>query len=140
MTSNRPYLIRALYEWILDNQMTPYILVDASVAGVEVPEHHVKEGRILLNIKPKAVDALMLKNDAITFNARFGGRAYQVYIPPAAVLAIYAPENGQGMAFSNTTDGEEEAMAAASPKAEGSTSTPNGEGGGSKKPALRVVK
>ncbi len=99
MTSNRPYLIRALYEWILDNAMTPHILVNAVLSGVEVPTQHVHEGRIVLNVSPSAVQGLQIGNDWIEFSARFGGLARTVRVPVMAVLAIYARENGQGTAF-----------------------------------------
>ncbi len=99
MTSTRPYLIRAIYEWIEDNSMTPHILVDADQPGVMVPKQHVREGQIILNVDPAAVRDLRLGNDWIEFSARFGGVARSVQIPVAAVLAIYARENGQGMAF-----------------------------------------
>jgi stringent starvation protein B len=99
MTSNRPYLIRALFEWILDNQMTPHLLVDAMHSGAIVPRHFVEEGRIVLNISPTAVHHLTIENEMISFSARFGGVASQVDIPPQAVLGIYARENGHGMIF-----------------------------------------
>ena len=99
MTSTRPYLIRALYEWIEDNGLTPHILVDAEAPGVTVPKQHIREGQIVLNINPSAVRDLRLGNDWIEFSARFGGVARAIQIPVAAVLAIYAHENGQGMAF-----------------------------------------
>lgn len=99
MTSSRPYLIRALYEWIVDNDMTPYIVVDASAEGLRVPTQYVKDGQIVLNISPRAVDKLQLSNSEIAFSARFGGAALNVWVPPKAVLAIYARENGEGMMF-----------------------------------------
>jgi len=99
MTSNRPYLIRALFEWILDNGMTPHLLVDAMHPRANVPTQFVEEGRIVLNISPSAVHGLALGNDTIRFSARFGGVAMQVELPPAAVLALYARENGHGMVF-----------------------------------------
>jgi len=99
MTSNRPYLVRALYEWLMDNQMTPHLLVDARAAGAAVPSQFVKEGKIVLNISPSAVRGLVLGNDQISFNARFGGIAMDVLLPTAAVLGIYARENGRGMLF-----------------------------------------
>jgi len=104
MTSTRPYLIRALYEWIEDNHRTPHILVNAEAPGVEVPKQHVQEGRIVLNINAAAVRDLRLGNDWIEFNARFGGVARTVHIPVTAVLAIYARENGQSMAFPPPVD------------------------------------
>ncbi len=99
MTSSRPYLIRALYQWIVDNDMTPYIVVDATVEGIVVPTQHVRDGQIVLNISPRAVNQLRLNNDEVGFNARFGGAAMEVTLPPRAVIAIYARENGEGMMF-----------------------------------------
>jgi stringent starvation protein B len=99
MTSNRPYLIRALYEWLSDNGLTPHLLVDAKQDDVVVPAGFVEEGRITLNISMTAVRGLELGNDQISFNGRFGGTPMNVLIPPAAVLGIYARENGQGMLF-----------------------------------------
>ncbi|MDH3527134.1 MAG: ClpXP protease specificity-enhancing factor [Gammaproteobacteria bacterium] len=100
MNSSRPYLIRSIHEWILDNTMTPYLLVDIEGEGVEVPRQHGQNGKIVLNVSPDAVEGLMLGNDAIGFRARFGGIATDVYVPIDAVLAIYAKENGRGMVFS----------------------------------------
>jgi stringent starvation protein B len=97
MTSNRPYLLRALYEWINDNQMTPYLLVDAAREGVQVPSQAVKDGRVVLNVAARAVSQLDLGNREIRFLARFGGVSQAVIVPIAAVLAIYAQETGQGM-------------------------------------------
>jgi stringent starvation protein B len=99
MTSNRPYLLRALYEWIGDNQMTPHILVDADAPGVDVPEQAVQKGKVILNIDPAAVRGLNLGNQFLTFSARFSGRQFDVTVPVDAVLAIYSKENGQGMMF-----------------------------------------
>ncbi len=99
MTSHRPYLLRALYEWIADNGMTPHLLVDATRQGVQVPVHAVKDGKIVLNIAERAVSRLEMGNDAIRFSARFGGVSYPVSVPVQAVLAIYARETGQGMAL-----------------------------------------
>lgn len=99
MTSNKPYLIRAIYEWIVDNQLTPYILVTVEHGGVEVPTEFVKNGKIVFNISPASCRGLHMENDRIVFTARFGGAAKQVFIVPQAVLAIYAQENGQGMEF-----------------------------------------
>lgn len=99
MRSSRPYLIRALSEWILDNHTTPYVVVDASMPGVHVPGDFIANGQIVLNISPSAVRGLSIQNDALQFSARFGGVPMQVYVPISAVLAIYAKENGQGMVF-----------------------------------------
>ena len=99
MTPNRPYLLRAFYEWIVDNNCTPYLVVDATMPGVKVPLQHVKDGQIVLNISPGAIGNLLLGNDAVTFNARFSGNPFALYIPVTAVLAIYARENGAGTVF-----------------------------------------
>lgn len=99
MTSNKPYLIRAMYDWIVDNDLTPYVLVNAEYPGVQVPQEHIKSGKIILNISPKACRGLHLENDRIVFTARFAGETIQIFILPAAVLAIYAKENGRGMEF-----------------------------------------
>jgi stringent starvation protein B len=97
MTSNRPYLLRALYEWIADNGMTPYLLVDAGAEGVQVPASAIKDGRVVLNIAARAVAQLDLGNREVRFLARFGGVSQAVQVPVGAVLAIYAQETGQGM-------------------------------------------
>lgn len=99
MSSSRPYLIRALNDWINDNNLTPHMVVDAGAAGVVVPRQFVENGKIVLNINPSAVRDLMLGNDAICFSARFSGTPMQVTVPVTAVLALYARENGQGMVF-----------------------------------------
>lgn len=101
MTSNRPYLIRALYDWISDNRMTPHILVDAGYEGVEVPEHAIQKGKVILNIDQVAVQDLELGNDWLAFSARFSGKRHRVAVPVDAVLAIYSKENGQGMMFAS---------------------------------------
>lgn len=129
MTSNRPYLIRALFEWLVDNELTPHLLVDAEFEQVMVPRKYVEEGRVVLNINPRAVANLQLGNDWISFNARFGGVSEEVMVPPAAVLGIYAKENGQGMLFP-----PEEVSGAASPNDEPEPPKPGG------RPSLKVVK
>jgi len=99
MTSMRPYLLRALYDWIADNQLTPYLVVNAEHDQVEVPRQYVENGKIILNISNSAVQELNLDKEWVSFSARFSGRAFSVFIPIQAVLAIYAKENGKGMAF-----------------------------------------
>ena len=99
MTSQRPYLLRALYEWVVDNGMTPHVLVDATRPGVRVPAHAVKDGRIVLNIAERAVGGLRMDNDSLRFSARFGGVSQSVLVPLPAVIAVYARETGQGMAL-----------------------------------------
>ena len=99
MSSNRPYLLRAIYDWISDNNLTPYVLVDATREGVRVPPHVIKNGQVVLNLAMRAVANLDLGNDWISFQARFSGVSHSILIPVAAVLALYAQENGQGMMF-----------------------------------------
>lgn len=132
MTSSRPYLMRALYEWIVDNALTPHLVVFAKGDGVEVPQQYVnKDGQIVLNVAPTAVMGLDLGNDAVSFNARFGGIPTDIYVPCTAVLGIYARENGQGMMF----EPEPETPPPPKPK-----SKPKAEPVADKKPSLRVVK
>lgn len=99
MSSNRPYLLRAIYDWITDNNLTPYVLVDATREGVRVPPHVVKNGQVVLNLAMRAVANLDLGNEWISFQARFSGVSHSILVPVAAVLALYAQENGQGMMF-----------------------------------------
>ena len=101
MIPSRPYLLRAIYEWLIDNQLTPYIIVDAMMPDVEVPERFIEDGKIVLNIEPQAVGRLRMGNSAIEFDARFSGIAYHIFIPVLAVKAIYAFENGRGMVFND---------------------------------------
>lgn len=130
MKTNRPYLIRALYEWILDNDCTPHIIVDAEASGVSVPASYVTDGQIVLNLAPKAVSALNLGNEQIFFSARFGGKPTDVVVPIAAVRGIYARENGQGLVF----------PAELSEDASGTDAPEPGPGNGTGGPRLRVVK
>ena len=96
MNSSRPYLIRALYEWIVENDCTPHLLVDANYPGARVPPGYAKDGQVVLNVSPSAVRHLHMDNDAVSFEGRFGGVPQSLFIPAAAVLAVYARENGQG--------------------------------------------
>lgn len=99
MIPSRPYLLRAIHEWLIDSEMTPHLLVDAEQDDVIVPTEFVQDGRIILNINYSAVQNLVLDNDAVLFNARFSGKPFNVYVPMAAVLGIYSKENGQGTMF-----------------------------------------
>ena len=108
MNSSRPYLLRAFFEWILDNDLTPYLVVNAQIEGVFVPKEYVEDGRIILNISPDAVKNLLIANDHLEFNARFGGVAQDIYAPMLAITAIYAKENGRGMVFKDDEDYEDE--------------------------------
>jgi stringent starvation protein B len=99
MNSSRPYLIRALYEWIVENNCTPHLLVNSDFKGVQVPAGYASDGQIVLNISPTAVRHLDMDNQAVSFEGRFGGVPQRLYLPVAAIMAIYARENGQGMVF-----------------------------------------
>jgi stringent starvation protein B len=129
MSSNRPYLIRALYEWLVDNGKTPYMMVNAEYQGAIVPTQFVENGRIILNVDPSAVSGLELGNDWISFSARFRGAAEEILVPPGAVMGVYAKENGQGMLFP-----DEEVDAESEPEDEPDPTPP------SSRPALKVVK
>ncbi len=138
MTSHRPYLLRALVEWIADNGMTPHLLVDATQAGVQVPASAVKEGKVVLNIAERAVVQLNIDNHAVSFTARFGGVSFPVMVPISAVLAIYARETGQGMALPDDghaagPDGDDEPPAPDAPGGDDAPAAP-------RRPHLRVVK
>lgn len=99
MTSLKPYLIRSIYQWIIDNQLTPYLLVDAEYSDSNFPEECIQDGKIVLNICPKAIQMLTLGNEEIEFNAYFSGKPSHIITPTIAVLAIYAKENNKGMIF-----------------------------------------
>lgn len=105
--SKRPYLIRAMHDWMGDNAHTPHIVVDAGVSGVTVPPEHVKDGKIILNISDTAAHNLKITNEAISFRARFAGVPFDVWVPAASILGIYARETGQGMIFSHDSDNPE---------------------------------
>lgn len=109
MLPRRPYLIRALYEWLVDSGEVPHLLVDATFDGAQLPEGYVKDGRIVLNIGTSAVQFLDFGNDEISFSARFGGTPRKVFFPPAAVIAIYGRDSGQGMMFGPEDDADEAA-------------------------------
>lgn len=100
MTPSKPYLIRGLYQWLLDNQATPHILVDASGEDVMVPSGVANNGKVVLNLSPSAIQNFEMTNDYLSFSARFNGVAQDIYCPIASILAIYAQENGEGMMFS----------------------------------------
>ena len=99
MMPRRPYLLRAFYEWIVDNELTPHLVVDATMNGVRVPEDFVQDGQIVLNVAPHSVGNLEMGNEAVTFNARFGGRPHSLILPLYSIQAIYARENGAGTMF-----------------------------------------
>ncbi|MFV2060507.1 MAG: ClpXP protease specificity-enhancing factor [Gammaproteobacteria bacterium] len=104
MNSSRPYLLRAINEWLVDNDLTPHLLVNAEHENVQVPVDYVDNGKIVLNLSPGAIQQLIMDNDAVSFNARFGGKPNSIYIPIEACMAIYAKENGKGMVFNTEED------------------------------------
>ena len=137
MISSRPYLIRAIYEWIVDNDLTPYLLVNAEAPNVTVPEQYIQDDRIILNVSPNAVRDLDLSNDWVMFSARFGGVSMEVSVPPAAVLAVYAKENGRGMVFSDDDEVLDDDTGTEPPDdSPPEPPAPPGKG----RPSLRVVK
>lgn len=107
MSSSVPYLLRATNEWVLDNQYTPYLIVDATVSGIMVPADRVKDGQIVLNISPTAVRDLVMTNEHVMFSGRFGGIAQEIFVPIEAVLGLVAKENGEGMWFSKEDGGQQ---------------------------------
>jgi stringent starvation protein B len=132
--SRRPYLLRAMHEWISDSNQTPHIVVDASIEGVEVPRQYVQGGKIILNVSSNATSMLSLGNEVVRFRARFGAATYDVSVPIVAVLGIYARETGQGMIFS-------EADSPPQPPAPPSEPAPTTTGEGKRsKPTLKVIK
>lgn len=124
MTSSRPYLIRAIHEWLVDNGLTPQIAVNAELPGVDVPRGYVSDGQVVLNVSATAVQGLVLGDEWIEFRARFSGTPHQVRVPVQAVIAVAARENGAGMSFP-----EEKPEGEPPPEPEGKS-----------KPSLRVVK
>lgn len=150
MRSSRPYLSRALYEWLLDNDQTPYIVVDATIEHVVVPTQFVQNGQIVLNVAPTAVRDFRIENDMVSFNARFSGEAMEVWVPIEALMAIYSRETGAGMAFGQEPvlpepEIDEEAGAKLESVPDTRSSDADDEGDDDrpkpkKKPSLRVVK
>ncbi len=104
MSPNRPYLVRALFDWIIDNDCTPYVILGADLPGVDVPREYVEDDKIVLNVAPSAVRNLDIGNEILSFDGRFSGQPYRICSPIGAVLAIYAKETGQGMAFEADPD------------------------------------
>ncbi len=131
--SRRPYLIRAIYQWAMDNAYTPHLLVQADFPGVVVPREYVQESRITLNISPMAIQSLNLDAEPIWFSARFSGRPFEVQIPSGAVLAVFARENGEGVVFGETEPTEPKDGGSDTPPPEGPRPKPG-------RPQLRVVK
>jgi stringent starvation protein B len=107
MTSSRPYLVRAIHEWLVDNSLTPQLLVDAQADGVSVPRDYVQDGKIVLNVSTTAIRDFLISNEWVNFSARFGGKPFTIEVPIRAVLAVYAAENGVGMAFQGEDEDNE---------------------------------
>src|ERR1041384_214154 len=133
--SRRPYLLRAMHEWISDSNQTPHIVVDASIEGVEVPRQYVQGGKIILNVSSNATSMLSLGNEVVRFRARFGAATYDVSVPIAAVLGIYARETGQGMIFS-----EADTPTPPPPTPPSEPAPPTGTENKRTKPTLKVIK
>lgn len=109
MTSSKPYFIRAIYDWITDNNLTPYLLVDATKPRVSVPDKYIEDGQIVLNISATAISRVLMSNEAVQFDAKFSGVIHHIYVPVKAVKAIYAFENEEGMFFDpDSEDGDGE--------------------------------
>ena len=125
MNSSRPYLMRAMYEWIVDNNLTPYLLLNAGEPDVQVPVEHINNGKIILNMDPSAVQDLDMSGTEVSFNARFSGKPTWICVPVSAALAIYARENGRGMVFNDDDE---------------SPTDPAGGGDKPNTPNLRIVK
>jgi stringent starvation protein B len=138
MTPNQPYLLRAFYEWIVDNNLTPYLVVNATYPGTQVPQEHVQAGQIVLNVSPSSTGKLILGNQDVTFEARFGGVARSLVVPCKSVLAIYAKENGAGTVFTpeDEVDSDEPVETVSETESNSPTSAPKKKG----RPTLTVVK
>ncbi len=132
MTPSKPYLIRGLYEWLLDNEVTPYVLVDATSDAVHTPKGIATDGKVVLNLSPSAIQQLEMNNEYLSFSARFSGVAQNVFCPMSSVLAIYARENGEGMMFASDA---EQARVDTDEKTD--TDAPDGK---PNKPGLKIVK
>ncbi len=136
-TPTRPYMVRALYQWIEDNALTPYLMVDATAPNVQIPTEHVQDGRIVLNIASRATGNMSMENDYIHFSARFGGVSQEIWVPLPAVLGIYAKENSQGMFFDpNEYDNYQPDDEATAPAKQSATSKPKRDN----KAGLKVLK
>ena len=145
MRSNRPYLLRAFFDWIVDNDCTPYVVVDAHHPGVEVPQSYVTDGQIVLNVAPRAVSNFILDLEILAFSTRFGGMPIDIQVPVTAVVGIYSQENGQGMVFEHEPSDDLPPTPPSGPKAVKKTSTqspasPSDKAPKKIKPSLRVIK
>jgi stringent starvation protein B len=132
MTTSRPYILRAIHQWISDNGLTPHLLVNAEFPGIRVPGQYIENGKIILNVSDRAVSSYHQDNDWIIFQARFGGRSQEIVVPVPAVLAIYAKENGKGMVFGQEDNGSGDSPPPAPQPPSGAPKQ--------RKPRLQVVK
>jgi stringent starvation protein B len=145
MRSNRPYILRAFFDWIVDNDCTPYVVIDAHYPGVEVPQNYVTDGQIVLNIAPRAVTNFILDLEIIAFSTRFGGVPIEIQAPVSAVVGIYSHENGQGTVFEHEAP-EPTPTPPTGPKAvktkslDKSSAEPKDKSPKKTKPSLRVIK
>ena len=135
-SSQRPYLVRAMHEWMTDNGKTPHLVIDAAQSGVQVPDVHVKDGKIVLNCSYSATKNLVIGNDLVEFEARFDGAPRLISAPMDAVLGIYARETGEGMLFTDQDDGDGDAAPSDSNDDDGPEPSPDGPG----RSHLRIVK
>ena len=143
MKPSRPYILKALYEWLLDNELTPHLVVNAEEDNVTVPLQFVDEGQIVLNVNPSAVRNFFMDDEAVSFNARFSGQPMDVYVPMRAIMAIYARENGQGMGFGTEPGAEfylQEELTEVVKDSEGASLAESDAKPKRKGPALKVVK
>ncbi len=135
-TSNRSYLLRAIYEWVVDNEATPHVLLNADNPRTDVPTQFIENGKIILNISPTAAKDLLIDKEGISFSARFSGKPFNIYAPIGAVLALYASENGEGLSFEPEDDDPEDTP----PTAEDSDNKSKNKKSNKKRPSLKVVK
>ncbi|WP_299178119.1 ClpXP protease specificity-enhancing factor [uncultured Neptuniibacter sp.] len=139
MKPSRPYILKALYDWLLDSELTPHLLVDAENGEAIIPVQFVENGQIVLNINPSAVRNFYVDDLGISFNARFSGQPMDIFVPMSAILAIYARENGQGMGF-GAEPGAEAYLATADESEAKSDEGDEAPVDKSSRPALKVVK
>ena len=143
LTSNKPYLLNAIYDWVVDNDATPHVVIFADNPQVLVPQQFVDDGKIILNVSPTAAQDLTIDKDGFSFSARFGGKPFHIYAPLNAIMALYASENGEGMSFDieaeNDTPPAPKGPAVVSDKSD--FNKPNNKSKKkSKRPTLKVVK
>ncbi len=140
MTSNKPYLIRALYEWLVDNDATPHIMVNTTIADVMIPSGIDKDGQVVLNIATRSVQGLEIENTHVAFTARFSGAAHNIYIPINAIMAIYSMEDGQGMMFAEDMSTKADSVDENTAASKSSVKKDVKKRSEKKKPGLKIVK